>query len=216
MNNQKGFTLLELLISITLIGVLVVILSMALRSGINAYTRSKAYNRFYLPASALYGLLWRQLEAVPDPSDRNLAPFIKFIGQKNGLSFVTTYVPQGTAEGGIFQVAYIYDSGGNRLIYLQKIITSRNDMEKKLPTSLRGLDINDLSDKGWLADQIDDVSDFSFGYEPSRAEIDTKPEDWDERFRGGNNLPRQIAFRIRFKEQDEQQSRWQVIPVGIQ
>ncbi len=215
MKNQKGFTLLELLISITLIAILVVILSMALRSGINAYTRSKTFNRHFLPSNAIYGLLWRQLEAVPRPSDRNISSYSKFFGKKDALSFVTMYVPQGTAAGGLFQVAYLFDSSKERIVYLQKALTSYFDIEKDILTSLFRLDLDDIAEEGWLADRVNDVEDFSLSYEPSRGGLDTGPDDWDEKFEKGR-LPREIAFRIRFKGQDEQQVSWQVIPVGIQ
>ncbi len=214
---QQGFTLLELLISITLIAILVVVLSMALRSGIDAYTRSKAYNQFYLPETAIYGLLWRQLEAVPDSSsDRNLASFSRFSGRRDGLTFITTYVPQGTAQGGLFQVAYLYDSRDGSLIYAQKVLTSGNDVEREIPAELTRQDIKELSEEGWLTDKIENVEKFSFSYQPSRADMETGPNDWDERYEKKSHPPREIAFKIRFKGQDEKQGSWHVIPVGIQ
>jgi len=215
MIDRKGFTLLELLISITLIAVLVVVLSMALRSGINAYSRSKNYNRFYLPMASLYGLLWRQMEAVVGPSDPALQAYSKFNGRRDALTFTSTYVPQGTSQGGIFQVVYLYDEEGKRIIYAQKVITSRADIEKRVPAEPVKLDKKTLAEKGWIIDEIDNVDEFSFAYKPSDAGPETAPEDWDEKFNRRRLLPQEIAFKLKFKDQDKQEAKWQVIPVGI-
>ncbi len=215
MVDQKGFTLLELLISMTLVAIVVVILSMALRSGINAYTRSKEYNRFYLPQTSLYGLLWRQLEAVVSPSDPKLSSYSRLRGRTDALSFITTYVPQGTSVGGIFQVVYLFDKDNNRLIYGQKIITSRTDITRKIPDFLADLDNKELLEQGWLTDEMKDVQAFSIVYRPSNADPNSEPKDWDDSFKRGSHQPLEIAFQIRFKAQKDEDAQWQVIPVGI-
>ncbi len=215
MKGQKGFTLLELLISITLIAVLVVVLSMALRSGITAYTRSKDYNRFYLPETALFGLLWRQMEAVVSPEDPYLASYSRLRGEKDSLSFVTTYVPQGMSEGGIFQVVYYYNQDKKSILYAQKIITMRKDIETKPIDQLERLSKEDLAENGWLVEEMADIEDFLFAYKPSNADTETKPEDWDETFNKRQHLPTAIAFKLKFKDQADQATRWQIIPVGL-
>ena len=211
MKNQEGFTLLELLISITLIAVLVVVLSMALRTGINAYTRSKDYNRFYLPRTALYSLLWRQLEAITPNSN----PYSLFVGEKDALTFTTTCVPQGTGQGGIFQVAYLFDESEDRIIYGQKIITVRKNLESRIPEDLLRLDSERLSEKGWLTDEIQDVEEFLLTYKPTNARDKENPDDWKDTVRRGSFIPSELAFKLRFKKQHKKDEPWQVLPVGI-
>ncbi len=215
MRQQAGFTLLELLISITLVAVLVVILSMALRSSINAYTRAKEYNRYFMPAASVHGLLWRQMETVITRSTFQLSAYSRFRGRENGLTFTSTCVPQGTSEGGIFQVAYLFDDMSKQLIYAQKIITTRHDLEPDILDRLVKMDQDELMQNGWLSETMKDVEAFSMAYRSSGAEDETNPDKWDNEYRNTSHLPLEIAFKIRFKGQKEEGIKWQVIPVGI-
>lgn len=215
MKDHQGFTLLELLISITLIAVLVVILSMALRSGINAYARAKDYNRYFLPRAALQGLLWRQMEAVISPADPNLSSYSMFRGTEQGFIFTTTYVPQGTSAGGIFQAAYFFDEEGKRIIYAQKIITRSKDLETDLPDDLVRFDRQKLLKDGWLTDELDGVKEFSLRYFSSQTHADAGPEDWDKDFNRRKLMPLKIAFKLGFEGQNDKETKLQIMPVGI-
>jgi general secretion pathway protein J len=121
--SSSGFTLLELLISVTLIAVLVLILSMAVRTGLRAYSRGKEINERLIVVSAIEGLLGRQLRAVVREDRSDLKNFSEFNGEKNEISFVTTHVPLGSQAGGLFKVVYRFDERGKKLIYAQKVIT---------------------------------------------------------------------------------------------
>ena len=120
---SSGFTLLELLISVSLIAVLVLILSMSVRTGLRAYSRGKEINERLIVVSAIEGLLGRQLRAVVRQDGSDLKDFSGFHGEENEVSFVTTHVPLGSQAGGLFKVVYRFDERGKELIYAQKVIT---------------------------------------------------------------------------------------------
>jgi prepilin-type N-terminal cleavage/methylation domain-containing protein len=75
---SSGFTLLELLISVSLIAVLVLILSMSVRTGLRAYSRGKEINEGLMVVSAIEGLLGRQLRAVVRKDGSDLKDFSEF------------------------------------------------------------------------------------------------------------------------------------------
>jgi len=138
---SSGFTLLELLISVTLIAVLVLILSMAVRTGLRAYSRGKKINKRLIVVSSIEGLLGRQLRAV------------------------VAHVPLGSQAGGLFRVVYRFDEKRKKLIYAQKVITRPEDLKEPLPDNIDQEDKEDLTEQGWGVSIINGIDSLAFTYQ---------------------------------------------------
>ena len=217
MRRESGFTLLEVLVSITLIAVLVVVLSMALRSGINAYTRARNFNASFFPESALEGLLFRQLEAVVAPGRGDLSGFFFFEGEEDKISFVTTYGPQGVGRGGIWKVVYWLNESENRLYYAQRPLMKRQDARKDLPDRFYDLSKEELNRKGWLVASLKGVKGLYFSYRHVSSRGEEEPGKWPEEFRKRRALPVDVAISVDFGkkgQRDDSARRWTILPVG--
>ncbi len=197
---QEGFTLLELLISITLMSIIIVILSLALRTGIGAYTRAKGGNEQLVAATAIEGLLSMQLRAIVDGSQPGLKDFSLFEGSEDGLTMVTTHVPIGAGAGGIFLVTYRFDPDKGQLIYGQRIITTKDDLKARLPEDITEESRPALIEEGWDISIIPWLKSVTFSYEDQAR--DTEPDTWPRQWERHGKPPRAIALTLIFENGD--------------
>ncbi len=218
MKETRGFTLLEVLVSMTLIAVLVVVLSMALRSGINAYTRAKNYNATFFPEAALEGLLFRQLEAIVVPGRGTLSGFCFFRGEDDKLCFVTTYGPQGVGKGGIWKVVYWLNESKGRLYYAERPLLRSQDAKEELPDRFYDLSQEELNSKGWLVTSLPGVKGLYFSYRSVFSGEEEGPGKWPDEFRKDRGIPVDVGISLDFKkkgERDDAGRKWTVLPVGV-
>lgn len=196
LKDQSGFTLLELLISTTLIAVLVVILSLALRTGIQAWSRGKEANLQNMPIAAIEGLLARQLRAavIRNPSEPTSFAFFK--GDETQIAFLTNYTPLGNLAGGSFLVCYRYDANSNSLVFAQKIITRRDAFPQTIPeeftTKAGSKDLERQLKDGWDVEVVSDVPQIRFAF-LSPAAVSKQPDEWDNKWEATYNMPLAVA-----------------------
>ncbi|RKX62713.1 MAG: hypothetical protein DRP37_00805 [Thermodesulfobacteriota bacterium] len=201
--SSSGFTLLELLISVSLIAVLVLILSMSVRTGLRAYSRGKEVNEGLMVVSAIEGLLGRQLRAVVREDESDLKNFSEFNGEENEVSFVTTHVPLGSQAGGLFKAVYRFDERGKKLIYAQKVITRPEDLKEVLPDRIDPEDKEDLMEQGWGLSIVDGIDFLAFTYQGTLQDEST-PEDWPDGWNKKGKVPEAVAMGLAFSDDAEE------------
>jgi general secretion pathway protein J len=199
----SGFTLLELLISVTLIAVLVLILSMAVRTGLRAYSRGEKINERLVAVSAIEGIFGRQLRAVVREDGSDLKDFSEFHGGENEVSFVTTHVPMGSQAGGLFKVVYRFDEKGKKLIYAQKVITRPEDLKEALPDSIDPEDKEDLMKQGWGVSIVDGIDSLAFKYQSTLLD-ESAPEDWQDDWNQKGRVPEAVTMGLVFSDDGEE------------
>lgn len=188
-DDKSGFTLLELLISITLMAVIVVILSMAVRAGLRAWEKGREVNDTLMRESSIENLLARQLKVAIRTSSQDLRDFSMFKGNNTEITFVTTYVPLGSQMGGIFWVIYRYDPETNELIYAQRLITRREELNDPPPEQFNEDSIN----KGWVYSEISDVRPMIFFYCIDQNEA-LNQKDWRDKWDNGSDVPQVVIL----------------------
>ncbi len=207
-SNEAGFTLLELLISITLVSVIIVILSMAVRTGLRAYVRGHEANREIVAVSAVQGLLGRQLMMAIRPGIGDLSKFYRFNGEEDELIFVTTHVPMGAQSGGIFLVVYRFQKSSDSLVYAQRIITDPRDIKKELPRSVAADEVSDLREQGWDVSVVQGVEDVSFSYLAEKRDMDMgSMDDWPSAWYRDRLLPAAVGAILKFHNEDSGRER---------
>ena len=213
---ERGFTLLELLVSMTLISLLIVVLSLVLRSGISAYGRIKDSNKFYFPKAAIEGLLFRQLQSVISQEDSGLSNYIYFNGQKDFLVFTTSYSPQGVGQGGIIMAVYGCNTDEEKFFYAQKVITRLSQL-KSIKSDFFLTDFSSLKKDGWKIEELKGLKELAFTFRPPFLNEDVSPEEWPDKFNHGRQLPSELAVRLVFKDKADNREKSEsmdIIPVG--
>ncbi|MGB9712183.1 MAG: PulJ/GspJ family protein [Dissulfurimicrobium sp.] len=185
----NGFTLLELLISITLMAVITVILSMAIHAGLMAWERGHEEDRALMIESSIENLLARQLKCAIRTSSQDLGEFAMFKGDNAELSFVTTYVPLGSRMGGIFHVIYRYDADSDELIYAQRLITRKDELNESPPEQFN----EDSITKGWVYSEVSGTGPISFFYCADQDEA-ANPKDWRDKWDEASDVPQIVVL----------------------
>ncbi len=205
---ENGFTLLELLISITLVAVIIVILSLALKTGMRAWIRGHDANRQIMALSAIQGLLEKQLLMSVRPGTGELAKFSRFVAEQDELVFTTTHAPMGAQAGGILLVIYRFIQGDSTLLYAQRIITDPKERKLLLRASVAPEDIPELREQGWeisLVPGLESV-EFSYAMKDDDISIENIPE-WPNAWYRNKQLPKAVGIVIEFKDENQENSR---------
>lgn len=190
---EVGFTLLELLIAITILGLLATILFGGLRFGTRVWnTGDQALERFSEVQSA-YEVMRRTLtRAVPLPSvidaaDVDAGEIGLFEGSAQGLRFLGP-APAAAMPGSIYQLA---------------LQAEGDDERKQLVLSLRPLHALGETAKSRDTSHIvllDDVRRIRFAYFGETPEGDTPA--WLSEWEDGQGLPLLISVQIEFRPGD--------------
>jgi prepilin-type N-terminal cleavage/methylation domain-containing protein len=188
----QGFTLIELLISMTLISVLVLILSMAVRSGLRAWVRGKEINERLIAMSAVEGLMGRQLRATVKSNGSDIGQYADFDASDEEISFVTTYIPRGFQAGGLFRVVYRFDEREKLLVYAQKAITRKEDLEETLEEGAAAEDREDLAQEGWDISVVSGIESLAFTF--TDTPDDTDPEEWQNEWDQRGKAPAAVGM----------------------
>ncbi len=190
---ERGFTLLELLIAMTLLGLLMLGLFGGLRLGARVWeagdaraadrTRIEAVQRFirtYLGQA-------RPLAAADNTGDDRIA----FIGRRDGLDFSAT-LPAHLSAGGFAHVTLSFESLGEvrGLVLRHGPVRRRDDGRVELVRS----------DEAEFAMLLGDVEAVEFSYYGA-GDADDDAE-WTDRWVDEKNLPSLVRIRVRFADSD--------------
>ncbi len=193
-SNDNGFTLLELLIAMTLTVVLVVIMSLALRSAMRAWSLGKERNQKRVSIEAVLNLMSSELSSAVRPGEHR---FFLFHGERDTIRFTTWKVPHGSHGGGIFLVFYRYSPAAKALIYGQKFVAVSGDMLATPPYQAMDEDREELERRGWEVEIISPFPEVTF-YFANKEDMELDPGEWMTRWtKDRHSIPEVVAVRIK-------------------
>ena len=201
---ERGFTLLEMLIAMTLLGLLMLGLFGGLRLGARVWeagdARSADRARIEAVQRFVRGYLGRARPLVV--ADRGGDDVIAFIGRDDGLEF-TAALPAHLSAGGFDHVSLALADldGGGGLVLRHGPLQRRDDGRAELV----GLD------EAETAVLLDDVAAVGFSYYGVRQ--GGKDAEWTDRWDDGARLPLLVRIRIRFPELDRRT--WPELTVAL-
>jgi general secretion pathway protein J len=194
LRRQRGFTLLELLISIALLGLILVLLFGGLRLGVRSWDAVQRQVDNLNSVRAAEGFLRREIEQAypyrwkPPPAQR-----LAFLGQRNKLQFVAP-LPSRIGSGGLFLVSLELEQAGSdrRLIW------------KYLPVHSQMQDFSELENAQGMVlarhelSAIDDIWLSYFG-----RESDGAAPRWLDRWDSKASIPALVRIQVRFADGSE-------------
>lgn len=173
--NNRGFTLIEVIVAMVLASMVTLIMALALRVSLQAWERGAGEGDRAQIETALPALLERQLEAavtaIAFSETKSLTP-LEFYYDDNLFTFFTRYSPRGTPRQGLVRVVYHYDEKEKTVNVYEKLIGKKDDIEP-VDRLLDGLDDEKADDTMIQGAQITGVDMFRFDF-LSEKEINKK------------------------------------------
>lgn len=173
-SRRNGFTLIELVIAITIFSLIAVIIGGAFRLGIQAWQKGEKEANDAQQLRILSSLLSQQLKScypykmkIPGRDE----DIVVFRGDADSIMFVTTLAD--SAFGGVKWVQYVFKDA--TLSYKEGLLPD-NELEKK------------IKDKGEIIDSKIDELQFSY--------LSPDEEQWQETWDFGEELPVAIKVRV--------------------
>ncbi len=191
--DPKGFTLLELLVTIFLVSMITLVLVVGLRITLNAWRKAKSEDKYIQLRTVIPILLKKQLEScVWNVPNIGVLPFT---GTEHSLSFFTTYAPMGSSGKGLLRITYVYDEERKVLGLYQQVITMKGEISEEF---------NPVSEKwnGVLkpVSVIRDVMSFELEYTKAKEVDPYDSERWTKEWKTrGAKHPTAIKMSLGFR-----------------
>lgn len=189
---SQGFTLVELLVALTLMALLSVLLSGGLRFGMRVWEAGGDHIEQAGRIETVQSLLRRQVsQARLPPLANDAAPVATFLGTSDQLTFVAPL----PAHRGI---------GGS---YLFRLSAPTHDGRKDLSLAWRIYRPDPYADSSPSEDEttlLKDIAEIEFSYYGARGP--EQPIQWWDGWDGGNGRPILVRLRVEFPPGD--QRRW--------
>lgn len=191
---QRGFTLLELMISLTLLGMILVLLFGGLRLSVRSWDSVQKQVDTLNSVRSVESFLRREMERIyPYRWKAGLPQRFAFVGERHKLHFVAP-LPSRIGVGGLYAIALELEQTGNgrRLTWkhapIDPTMRDFSRLESVKEMQLVGVELNAVDDI-WLS---------YFG-----RETDAAAPRWVERWDSVVTMPMLIRIQVRFADGSE-------------
>lgn len=185
---QQGFTLLELLIALTLLGLILVLLFGGLRLGVRSWDTSQKQVDTLNSVRSLESFLRREMGvAQPYRWKTGLSQKVAFLGERDKLSFVAP-LPSRIGDGGLYAISIALEQQGK----------AKRMVLRYLPVNAQMQDFSTLTQSTpmVLADaELSQLEDIWFSY--FGQENESVAPRWMDRWESDKALPELIRIQVR-------------------
>jgi prepilin-type N-terminal cleavage/methylation domain-containing protein len=206
---QRGFTLIELMLALSVMGLLTATSVAAWRVGVNAQEKVSAITSANRRKSSVADFFVAQMGAIVPMRMRvnQGSRGLSFAGDSSSIMLVSRYsLAQRTRSGLVLALYKIAkDEGRETLMYSERIISSQRDLDQFLAgitlegQSLTGQELNAASgDTRWIT-MIENLDDGYFEYF-GKVQLD-KESNWERTWDGSSGrLPQGVALHFSSSE----------------
>jgi len=198
---KSGFTLLEMVITLTILGFVLLIIFGAFRLGISAWDKGESSREEYQKVRAVLQVVSRQLKSiVPYRVKTEMAEgdYLAFEGGARSLKFVSTLSMRAMQPEGFVYAIYEFRDGGDRngslVVYEQRVLIRKNFFEEG-PREELGVPL------------IEGISDIQFEYYREEDPLKNRQEGWVEAWsaKEEKELPRAIRMTVTYRNRKNEQ-----------
>ncbi len=193
--DASGFTLLEMVVTLTIFGLILLIIFGAFRLGISAWEKGESSKEEYQKTRAVSQLISRQLKSIVPykvKTEKAEGDYLAFDGRARSLKFVSALSMRSKQpEGFVYGIYEFRDGGskGGRLIaYEQRVLIKKNFFEED-PKEESGVPL------------IEGISDIRFEYYQEEDSLKSRKEGWVEEWNAKEekDLPRAVRMTVTHK-----------------
>ena len=193
--SAAGFTLVEILVALTLLAMVVAMLAGGLRLGLRVWENGNRHSEALAEVQTVNDFLRRLLEqAYPFYVARDRR--IEFDGEKQSIDFVAT-LPAYLGPGGLHAVRlYVGRDGGTRHLMFRRVLFHPDVPEDSKEPAVGGETV--------LLENVESVVFGYYGADDPRA-----PSKWRDEWKNQDRLPELVSVTVEFGPDDDR--RWSVL-----
>ena len=188
-----GFTLVEVMITLTILGFVLIILFGAFRLGLSSWEKGESTNEELNKIRMISQLISQQIKStVPYKikTEKAEADYLAFQGKTRSLKFVSTLPIKAKRPEGFVYVIYEFKEGGEKggqLILYEQRVLNRDFMEES-PKEESGISL------------VEGISNFNFEYYREADQEKNRNAEWVEEWNAKEEkeLPRSLRITITF------------------
>jgi len=189
-----GFTLLEVIVTLTILGFILLIVSGAFRLGLSSWERGESTRENYQKVRTVTQMISRQMKSIVPykvKSQKAEGDYLAFEGKVRSLKFVSAFPlkakqPEGLVYG-IYEFREEGNEGGRLILYEQRVLNK--DLFEETPKEESG------------ATLIEGISKVRFEYYREGDPEKNRTEGWVEEWitKDEKELPKALRMTLTFK-----------------
>jgi len=192
---SSGFTLLEMVVTLTILGFILLIIFGAFRLGISAWEKGESSREEYQKVRAVSQLVSRQLKSMVPykiKTEKAEGDYLAFEGSARSLKFVSALSMKAKQPEGFVYAIYEFKDGGNEggrlVVYEQRVLIRKNFFEER-PNEESGVPL------------IEGISDIQFEYYQEEDSLKNREEGWvgEWNAKEEKDLPRAVRMTVTYK-----------------
>jgi general secretion pathway protein J len=191
LSTKVGFTLIEVLVTLTILGFILLIIFGAFRLGASAWNRGESKKEEYQKVRIISQLISRQIKsAVPYKikTEKAEGDYLAFEGKAHSIKFVSAFPMKSRKAEGFVYAVYEFKEGegekGRLILYEQRVLNKdffAEDLKEELGISI-----------------LERISNVRFEFYREEDPDENKPEEWVEEWNAKeeNKLPKALRMII--------------------
>lgn len=190
----RGFTLIEVVVAMTILGFSLLIIFGAFRLGLSAWERGERTREKFQRERTAARMISQQVKSMVPykiKTQKAEGDYLAFEGKEKSLKFVSALSLRAHRPEGFVFVIYEFKSGGGEggrlLVYEQRVVNS--DFFEERPREDRGISL------------MEGISDVRFEYyreaDEEKKKMEGWVEDWDAKEE--KDLPRALRITVSYK-----------------
>jgi general secretion pathway protein J len=192
-----GFTLIEVVVTLTILGLILLIISGAFRLGLSAWEKGESEREGYEKLRTISRLVCQQIKSsVPYKikTEKAEGDYLGFEGTPHFLKFVSALPIKARQPQGFVYAIYEFQEGGQeggRLVYYEQRVLNKNFFEERPKEELS-------------VSLMEGVSDVRFEYFRREDKDKNRTEGWVEKWnaKDENELPKALRMTITLKDKN--------------
>jgi general secretion pathway protein J len=191
----SGFTLLEMVVTLTILGFILLIIFGAFRLGISAWEKGESSREEYQKVRAVIQVVSRQLKSIVPykvKTEKAEGDYLAFEGRARSLKFVSALSMRAKQPVGFVYAMYELtdrgNQGGSLVVYEQRVLMKKNFFEEQ-PKEEYGVPL------------IEGILNIQFEYYQQEDTLKNRKEGWVEVWNAKEEkeLPRAVRMTVTYR-----------------